>query len=201
MRSTSPPVNVNPTLSYASELPRYGTPNEKIEFQLLRLHHTTQPYSLIHIAETVDRTVNFARRYSIGLHAFCAICTCTKNSRLQRTPRRLVCCCYGLHFSIDTPSESPNYPRLLHKWKYDLRNLMRAFHENDLIHGDLREPNFLCIGEAVMPVDLDWVGKIGGACYPSAQLRRELTIGRDSSDPKITKDDDRRILENTLRML
>ena len=71
---------------------------------------------------------------------------------------------------------------------------MRAFHENDLIHGDLREPDFLCNGEAGMTVDLDWVGKVGEACYPGAQLRCELTIGRDSSDPKITKDDDRRIL-------
>lgn len=75
MRSTSP-VIVNPTLPCVSALPRYGTPNEKTESQLLqvRLHHTMQSYSLIYITETSDNTVKFARRYYTDLYAFCATC-------------------------------------------------------------------------------------------------------------------------------
>jgi len=71
----------------------------------------------------------------------------------------------------------------------------------EFVHGDLREPNMLCDGEKVMLVDFDWGGKVGEAYYPTARLSPELTNGRHNPNPKITKDDDWRVLVNTLRGL
>jgi len=71
----------------------------------------------------------------------------------------------------------------------------------DLVHGDLREPNILCVGEKVMLIDFDWGGRVGEAYYPTALLTYELTDGRFNTNPKITKDDDLRVLANTLGRL
>jgi hypothetical protein len=76
---------------------------------------------------------------------------------------------------------------------------MESFHDHDLVHGDLREPNVICKGENVMPIGFGWGGKVGVAYYPSAKLCPELTDGRHGTDMKITKDDDRRVLQNTLK--
>jgi tRNA A-37 threonylcarbamoyl transferase component Bud32 len=32
---------------------------------------------------------------------------------------------------------------------------MQSFHDEGLVHGDLREPNILCDGENVMSIDFD----------------------------------------------
>lgn len=44
-----------------------------------------------------------------------------------------------------------------------------------------------------MLIDFEWGGRVGEAYYPSARLCSELTEGRDSTDPKITKNDDKRV--------
>jgi Ser/Thr protein kinase RdoA (MazF antagonist) len=99
------------------------------------------------------------------------------------------------------PSQSSNLTYLCGKWIDDLEKLMQSFHDHGLVHGDLREPNILCDGETVMLIDFDWGGKVGEAYYATARLCPELTDGRHSTDPKITKDDDRRVLQNTLKEL
>lgn len=99
------------------------------------------------------------------------------------------------------PSLSPDFPRHLDKWTEDLRDLMQSFHDAGFVHGDLREPNILCDGEKLKLINYDWGGVVGEAHYPHAQLCYELTDGRDGSDPRITKDDDKRILQDTLEGL
>ena len=54
---------------------------------------------------------------------------------------------------------------------------MESFHDHDLVHEDLREPNVICEGENVMPIGFDWGGKVGVAYNPSAKLCPELTDG------------------------
>jgi Ser/Thr protein kinase RdoA (MazF antagonist) len=78
---------------------------------------------------------------------------------------------------------------------------MQSFHDSDFVHGDLRESNILCDGERVMLIDFDWGGKAGVVSYPTARLCSELRDGRQDTSPKITKDDDRRVLQNTLSEL
>ncbi|KAI0251021.1 hypothetical protein BJV78DRAFT_1213821 [Lactifluus subvellereus] len=57
-------------------------------------------------------------------------------------------------------SRSPNLTRLRDKWIDDLQTLMQSFHDNGLVHGDLRELNILCDGEKVMLIDFDWSSKV-----------------------------------------
>ena len=49
-----------------------------------------------------------------------------------------------------------------------------------------------------MLLDFDWGGPVGEASYPCTWLNPELTDGRESVDQEIAKDNDIRILENTL---
>jgi hypothetical protein len=97
------------------------------------------------------------------------------------------------------PSQSSNLTYLCGKWIDDLEKLMQSFHEYGFVHGDLREPNILCDGETAMLIDFDWGGKVGDseAYNTTAWLCPELTDGRHGADPKITKNDNRRVLQNT----
>ena len=170
-------------------------------------HPDTQDDRLLFLAETLDSDeklilVKFSRRYAHQLHGFCA-------SRGQ-APDVLdfkqipggwsVVAMDYIHPCVH-PSESPKLTSLCDQWADDMKNLVQSFHDLDLVHGDLREPIMLCNGEKVMLVDFDWGGKVGEAYYPIARLSPELTDGRDNTNPKITKDDDWRVLQNTLRAL
>ena len=188
-------------LPYVSELPRYPNENEKLQFRILRQYHDTQVDRNLYIAETPDAEqiiVKFTRRYSIELHAFCA--------ERGHAPRILGFGSIPGGWSITAmdyisasmhPSESLNRA-LRDKWKDDLRTLVTSFHREELVHGDLRKPNMICSDENIMLLDFDWGGRVGKASYPRGWLNRELTDGRESADEEITKDDDIRILENTL---
>ncbi|KAI0089695.1 hypothetical protein BDY19DRAFT_119915 [Irpex rosettiformis] len=50
-----------------------------------------------------------------------------------------------------------------------LRRAVRVLHDEDLVFGDLREPNVLVTedGASAMLVDFDWCGKVGEARYPN----------------------------------
>ena len=96
---------------------------------------------------------------------------------------------------------SPLLPIHRERWKAELQTLMDEFRHNNLVHGDLRCPNIVCEGESVMLLDFDWGGRDGVVSYPTWKLNDELSVGRVSEDLKITKDDDRRVLANTLNSL
>ncbi|KAH9043617.1 hypothetical protein EDB84DRAFT_1266482, partial [Lactarius hengduanensis] len=61
-------------------------------------------------------------------------------------------------------------------WKQELKNLMKSFHAENLVHGDLQDENIICRGNSVMLVDFDWGDKVGEASYPTLALN--LVLGR-----------------------
>ncbi|KAH9041965.1 hypothetical protein EDB84DRAFT_1473900 [Lactarius hengduanensis] len=198
----TPPL-IDRRLPYISEVPKYPDENEKIRFKILRRHHNEQADRNLYIAqlETSDDEVivKFTRHYSIELHDFCA--------RRGHAPTILgfgsipggwyVTAMVYISSSM-SPSQSSLRGRLRDKWDNDLRELVKAFHDEGLVHGDLREPNMVCSGEDVMLLDFDWGGRVGEASYPCAWLNPELLDGRESDNLRITKEDDNRILRNTL---
>ncbi|KAI9569501.1 hypothetical protein HD554DRAFT_535796 [Boletus coccyginus] len=140
--------------------------------------------------------VKFARRYSDELHMFCA--------KQRRAPallgfERLPGGFFGIAMEL-VQSVSPHDEKCRDLGK-QLKALVTSFHNEGLVHGDLRSPNIVCNDQGVMVVDFDWGGKLGEASYPISQLNPDLTEGRDSADLKITNDDDMRVLNKTLKYL
>ncbi|KIM81444.1 hypothetical protein PILCRDRAFT_787677 [Piloderma croceum F 1598] len=86
-------------------------------------------------------------------------------------------------------------------WMAELQGLMGSFHEKDLVHGDLWDVNIICKNDSVMLIDFDWGGKEGEVSYPTSNLNAELLQGRVSGDLRIMKEDDKRVLKNTLARL
>ena len=88
-----------------------------------------------------------------------------------------------------------------YRWIDEIQALMEGFHGQNLVHGDLRDANILCKEGSVMLVDFDWGGKDGEVCYPTPNLNEELLQDRMQEDLTIRKEDDRRILGNTVAKL
>lgn len=201
---SAPPTiqHADPTFPYISALPKYGAPDEKVQFQILRPHPDNR---LMYIAQTLGEQqilVKFTRSYSIALHAFCAGRGHAPGILgFGKIPGGWYVVAMDYMLSATHPSRSPNLARLCNKWIDELQRLVQSFHDEGLVHGDLRESNILCDGETVMLIDFDWGGAVGEASYPFVRLSSELTSGQDSIDRKITKDDDRRVLHNTLEQL
>ena len=85
------------------------------------------------------------------------------------------------------------------RWKSDLQELVAEFHNMGFVHGDLRDTNILSGNDgSVKLVDFDWGGRGGAVSYPTPRLNRDLVDGWSSEDLRITKEDDLRILGNTL---
>jgi len=84
--------------------------------------------------------LKLTRSYSIELHEFVP----HVGTHHAFVGFRSLGYCHGVPFVIRT---SPNLIRLCDQWRNDLQKLMEEFRDNDLVHGDLREPNILCDGE------------------------------------------------------
>ena len=195
----------DPSFPYISELTNPNAPEEVCKFEIHSLCYPARDDRLLYFAKTSDgRSIilKFARRYSIELHLFCAERGHAPNILgFQRLPGDW-CVVAMEHISKSVhPSESPHLGTLYKTWIRDLEKLVQSFHSVDLVHGDLREPNIICNGETVMLIDFDWGGRVGDARYPSGRLSAELTDGRTSTSPSISKDDDRRVLQNTLKRI
>ena len=88
------------------------------------------------------------------------------------------------------------------RWASELKQLVNEFHEEGLVHGDLRDANMISGDEHIlMLVDFDWGGKDGQVFYPTPNVNDELLVGRASDNLKITKADDIRVLNLTLKKL
>ena len=53
----------------------------------------------------------------------------------------------------------------------------------------------------MMLVDFDWGGKVGEAFFPPGQLTEELNVDDSRLDRPITKEHDKKILEETFKSL
>ena len=49
-----------------------------------------------------------------------------------------------------------------------LLDASRCLEESGLVHGDIRAPNVLMVGDGIRILDFDWAGKAGEARYPVA---------------------------------
>ncbi|KAI9455722.1 hypothetical protein HD554DRAFT_264198 [Boletus coccyginus] len=140
--------------------------------------------------------VKFTRRYSDELHIFCA-----EQGRapallgFERFPGGF----FGIAMEL-VQIVSPHDEKR-GELGTQLKALVASFHGEGLVHGDLRSPNIVCNDQGVVVIDFDWGGKLGEASYPISQLNPDLTEGRDSTDLKITKEDDIRVLNKTLKYL
>ncbi|KIL70470.1 hypothetical protein M378DRAFT_68187 [Amanita muscaria Koide BX008] len=189
-----------------SKLRKYPpSSNDYFAFEIGCFFPDRQPYRLLYAAVTPDRQfvlVKFSRRYPIELHEFCA------NS--GHAPRIFAfeqlpggwCAVVMDYIESGLPITDPSLPPVhQHRWAAELQRLMDDFHSKDLVHGDLRAANIICKGDSVMLIDFDWGGKAGEVFYPTLNLNDELLHGRASDDLRITKEDDRRVLRNTLAKL
>ncbi|KAH8990741.1 hypothetical protein EDB92DRAFT_1862947 [Lactarius akahatsu] len=139
--------------------------------------------------------IKFSQRYSIDLHHFCA--------KAGHAPsifgyERLPGGWFAVAMEYIKPDTSIMESTHRVRWKQELETLMKSFHAENLVHGDLRDENIICRGDSVILVDFDWDGKVGEASYPTSALNPELLDGRKSDGLMITMDDDVRVLKKTL---
>lgn len=78
---------------------------------------------------------------------------------------------------MDHGSGVGDYARLVKKEHVEqLRAAVQALHEEDYVHGDIREPNILVTKDGLKFIDFDWCGKAGVARYP-ADISLDLSLG------------------------
>lgn len=173
-----------------------------MRFNILAFFHNRTADRYLYTAETIDNKqiiVKFTRQYSFELHMFCADRGCAPALfGFERLPGGFFGIAMEFVRSAFPISYSP-YVEKHREWVDKLRKLVESFHAEGFVHGDLRAPNIICGGNRVMVIDFDWGGKEGEVSYPHGPLNADLTIGRDSTNLKITKGDDVRVLEGTLK--
>ncbi|KAH9000546.1 hypothetical protein EDB86DRAFT_518108 [Lactarius hatsudake] len=104
--------------------------------------------------------IKFAQRYSIDLHHFCAKAGHAPSILgYERFPGGW----FGVAMEYVEPDTSIMKSTHRVRWKQELENLMKSFHAENLVHGDLRDTNIICRGDSVILVDFDWGGKVGEA--------------------------------------
>ena len=190
-----------------SKLAKYGVfGGEFVSFQILEPYQDRQSYRQLYVARRLDDDqhilVKFSRTYCLELHAFCLRRGLAPDIlAFQELPGgwKAIAMEYIEEASIIT--EAPGLSTHRDKWRRQLRDLVDAFHGKNLVHGDLRNVNIICKGDDVKLIDFDWGGKDGEAKYPTFNLTKELLDGRKPDDSVITKADDDRILEATLKKL
>ena len=132
---------------YVSRLNRYDNSNERIQFRICELYPDTQEYHHLYTAETETSNgvsnkiiVKFTRRYSILLHAFCA-CRghAPKILGYEQLPGGWFAIAMDYILPTTHPSRSSKLAIHCKKWSDELETLMKSFHKDDLVHGDLRE--------------------------------------------------------------
>ncbi|KAG6850081.1 hypothetical protein H0H93_001214 [Arthromyces matolae] len=185
-----------------------GSSNEYVEFQIQMRYPDIEGRRWLYIATTSDPAfpkilIKFTRQYSLELHEFCASRDMAPRILgFQQLPGewQAIAMQYistGVPITLSTQLESCR-----ERWTSELTNLVKCFHDQELVHGDLRDANIICDEKGrLYIVDYDWGGKEGHAFYPTPNLNRELLDGRMGGDLKISKHDDERILQRTLEKL
>jgi len=177
-----------------------------LDFQINSFYGDRLPSRLLFTARTQDANstilVKFTRNYSIDVHQFCAV--------LGRAPTILGFeslpggwCAIAMEFVASAVPITKSTQVAIHceRWAKELLDLVQALHKIGFVHGDLRDANIICVGDIMMLIDFDWAGREGNAEYPHLRLNSALLNGRVSKDLKITKEDDMRVLMNTLKEL
>jgi serine/threonine protein kinase len=192
-------------LPAVSRLRKYLQAQQDLEFQITRRYHH-QSDRWLYVAKSRDSQiilVKFVRQYSASLHAFC--------SDSGHAPQILAYedlpggwkAVAMEYIETGVPiTVAPELTTYRDKWTEELKKLVKSFHENGFVHGDLRDPNIICDDKGgVFLVDFDWSGKEGEVFYPTPNLNEELLEGRATIGLKITRADGDRVLQKTLNKL
>ncbi|KAI6113733.1 hypothetical protein EDD16DRAFT_1709361 [Pisolithus croceorrhizus] len=175
-----------------------------IEFKILDFLQPRVSNRYLYSAETADGKqilVKFTRRYSCELHMFCADRGYAPALLgFEKFPGGFFCVAMDF-VQPAVPISRSLYTDKRPTWAGQLRDLVESFHAEGLVHGDLQAPNIICNRNGVKLIDFDWGRKEGEASYPDGPLNTVLTNGRDNADLKITKGDDLRVLDSTLKSL
>lgn len=194
-----------PAISRLPRLPTNSNSNSAsnpLEFMISDTFPTKAPERYLYIAQTTDGKeilVKFTKRYSTHLHLICAESGCAPALLgFQRLPGGFYA--VAMEYIKDAvPITDFEDEETRKKWLKLLKEVVDKFHSQNLVHGDLRNPNIICSSDRVAIIDYDWAGESGKTCYPPGQLNEELVAGRDSDDLTITIADDLRVLSRTLR--
>jgi serine/threonine protein kinase len=208
----NPPAMVIPAnarqFPAVSKLRKYPpSSDDYFAFEIRCFFPDKQLNRLLYIAEmpAADKQlvlIKFARQYSIELHELCANSGhAPRILAFERLPGGWFAVAMEYIESGVPITHSSLLPAHRDRWMAELRGLMHSFHEKGFVHGDLRDANIICKNDSVMLIDFDWGGKEGEVFYPTSNLNDELLQGRVSGDLRITKEDDRRVLTNTLARL
>ncbi|KAF9648216.1 hypothetical protein BDM02DRAFT_3115685 [Thelephora ganbajun] len=190
------------------EAPHTSASPSRIKFTLVGRYDQEVVYRNLYHAR-LDPTneeiyVKFTRQYSRELHVFCA--------KRGLAPEllgfeRLTGGWFALAMKkvdIVEPWKIQSFPEL-ETWKKEIRQLVKDFHQEGLVHGDLRLANFIFTeGESprrMLLIDFDWGGKAGEVFFPPGQLVEDLKVQDDRLDRPITKEHDDRVLAGAFTRL
>jgi hypothetical protein len=190
-------INTYPTQSRLSFtfLKRYDSPVKHRQLYHARVDSTGE-----------EIYVKFTQKYSSDLHDFCA--------ERKMAPKllgfeRLTGGWFAVAMEkVDTvePYQIETLPELLDGWKRDTQALVDGFHQKNLVHGDLRLPNFIFTKDKphkMMLVDFDWGEEVGKAFFPLGRITQELNVDDKLLDRQrpITVEHDNRVLGKTFAQL
>ncbi|KAG6371491.1 hypothetical protein JVT61DRAFT_9528 [Boletus reticuloceps] len=162
-----------------------------------------QTTNQLYLAETTDGkkiAVKLTHHYSYELHMFCADCGYAPKLLGFEEFRNGY---FAIAMEIVTSpllienATGPEATQLAEQ----LQELVKSFHAENFVHGDSRGPNILCDGNRVKVIDFDWGGKEGEVSYPNGLLNYDLMDERNSTNMKITKADDLRVMCKTMKKL
>lgn len=219
--SQTPTLPIKKHLPYVNRIARYppdtGASPREFSFHIyqeaLFREADCHPFLYLYLA-TLDKpddgeddqlVVKFTQQYCPELHLFC--------SERRRAPKLLG---YGMipggwyvvvMEKVLQPERGEPFGRArFQTWSRDLKSLVKDFHDEGWVHGDLRVANLMFDRknlEHIMLIDFDWGGKVdeGPVYYPTALLNEELEKPRDQDDLRITKERDDHVLALTLNYL
>ena len=201
-----PPLAIPPThrrFPNIQSLLRFPNGKERIQFQITESLGDHLQHTLLYVAFTLgprSKTilVKFARKYGKDLHQFCA------NEgyapallAFEQLPGDWVGVAMEYFPLASCVDESPLLQDCGDTWLDQMGKMVKQFHSNGYVHGDLRVPNFIVDGERLLLVDFDWGDKEGHATFPDIPLLPILREGRGVM--KITQHHDNTVLTDTMR--
>jgi len=187
-------------------------PPTKIEFTLKSAHDDIidDRYlyeATLQLEPTQAIYVKFSQSYSVELHRFCAEKDLAPNILgFQRLSGGWFAVAMEKVNIVPGPPEEITQLEFA-TWKNVIGELVDGFHQEGLVHGDLRLANFIFTKEDenrqrnMLLVDFDWGGQTGVAMFPRGNLNPDLGVLNDKLDRPITEDDDKRALSTTFQQL
>lgn len=178
-------------LPSVSRLSKHGS-DGYFHFELVSYYGQRPPHCQIFAAHLPGKPecrllVKFSQAYCLELHEYCF--------KQGHAPQIyafefLPGGWYGIAMEYIEGAHSFNNLNL----EKDIRALVKGFHDEGWVHGDLRDVNILCTQDRFWLIDFDWGGKDGEVEYPTGNLALQLTSGRKAKDWKIRREDDLRAL-------